>query len=122
MFNYLLSATLCALSLLFTSASDLCGCKGTLFLRHIQEFMSLFCKNLIFFCLVHSDNVLSSTWFPPGPKGCSMDAERVLNGSTYYPEHPFIGSFVHCTLSLSTSLYLSSLFQCHTHFVSYIVA
>ena len=96
MFNYLLSATLCALSLLFTSASDLCGCKGTLFLRHIQEFMSLFCKNLIFFCLVHSDNVLSSTWFPPGPKGCSMDAERVLNGSTYYPEHPFTGSFVYC--------------------------
>ncbi len=27
---------------------------------------------------------------PPSPNGCSMDAERVLNGCFLYHEHPFI--------------------------------
>ncbi len=33
---------------------------------------------------------LSSTLFPPCPNRCSMDAQRVLNGCMYQPEHPFI--------------------------------
>ena len=59
---------------------------------------------------------LISTWSPPTSNGCSMDAERVLNGCLSQPEHPFI------TLFIRFLLYRSPLFQRHTHFVPYVVA
>ncbi len=36
----------------------------------------------ILFVVADAIRVLLSTWSPLGPKGCSMDAERVIKGSS----------------------------------------
>ena len=57
----------------------------------------------------HQKNDNFSMWSPAGFNGCSMDAERVLNGCMSQPEHPFI------TLFSQSLLYLPPLFQRQTH-------
>ena len=64
----------------------------------------------------HKKNDNFSTWFPAGFNGCSMDAERVLNGCMSQPEHPFI------TLFPRSLFYRTPLFQRQTHMMPHEIA
>ena len=64
----------------------------------------------------HQKNDNFSTWSPAGFNGCSMDAERVLNGCMSQPEHPFI------TLLFRSLFYRSPLFQRQTHMMPHEIA
>ena len=46
-----------------------------------------FIPRFILFVVADAIRALFSTWFPPGSKGCSMGAERVIKGSSAQ-DHP----------------------------------
>ena len=110
----------CRLSVLLFSVPEIGRWSFKTFASAKLQLFSDMCKYL---CKNHSKIMafltqisLLSTWFPAGFNGCSMDAERVLNGCMSQPEHPFI------TLLFRSLFYRSPLFQRQTHMMSHEIA
>ena len=62
----------------------------------LRSFPAISCGSLVFYLnfrrmpFAAYPSSLLAIYPPTSPNGCSMDAERVLNGCLIQPEHPFI--------------------------------